>query len=132
MRPTLRKLAFSNSLFLTGCPQFMAHTEEATMPQLHTFPITIHPANCCLKKKKIQLSKVCHKGVVSCYYSLPKQMHVVTGGRIQGLTTPGPGGHTALSSVAGRINTNSKICPAALKYLLRKTNTPDLMSLKFL
>ncbi len=85
---------------------FMA--KEVIMLKRHNYRhylIAVHPANSCLKMQKVQLSDACHKSVVSCSHSSPKEMYAVTSSWIQGFMTPG-----RIS-----INTNSKFHPAALQ-----------------
>ncbi len=62
--------------------------QNVTTPQLHTLPH--HYASC----KQLFKSTV-KRGVSQSLHSLPKQMHVVTGGWMQGFTTPGGCDHTA-------------------------------------
>ncbi len=98
--------------------RFMGHiAKELTKSQLlyiH-YLIIIRPANSCLKtttKKSTVERGMSPKELRPALSSLPKQMHKVTGGRIQLCTAPGGGGHTALAQ-SGRWNQHKLKAPSS-------------------
>ncbi len=88
VRPTTRKFSFSNLHLLTACLGsevrriwFMVHVVEVTTGCYSTTITYITSSLCILqtavrKKQKIKVpsGEMCHKSIVSCSYSLPKQM----------------------------------------------------------